>query len=328
MNRIFFLCQVHSQSAENEASKDDEIDGNEIPLRKMLKHIKSQGTGGKKVKRNKSVPAETKKAENDFDTVNMVRQINGDNLKTSSNLEASNGHGHSLSKKSLKDLDSATGKKRKARETTPTAVPKRRRSSSAHGKLRLSTSISKTSRRVSGEESPQPKFLLDEEVNSDADGKAIQKKMVKGNEKDLLLSSLKQKVKGSDGYHNDELNKPDEHDTMVQSYCQVYYAGVVSNRLKCSTLVLIIFLPLLQSLDRVQLSDKTVSNINKSSIGSTKKGKRKSIAGMAKVSSITSLLLNHHVWIFYASPQAPFPYPPYIFYNLCSCKYIGIHNLI
>ncbi|XP_068463177.1 sister chromatid cohesion protein PDS5 homolog A-like isoform X2 [Phaseolus vulgaris] len=244
------LEMVHSQSAENEASKDDEIDGNEIPLRKMLKHIKSQGTGGKKVKRNKSVPAETKKAENDFDTVNMVRQINGDNLKTSSNLEASNGHGHSLSKKSLKDLDSATGKKRKARETTPTAVPKRRRSSSAHGKLRLSTSISKTSRRVSGEESPQPKFLLDEEVNSDADGKAIQKKMVKGNEKDLLLSSLKQKVKGSDGYHNDELNKPDEHDTM--------------------------------SLDRVQLSDKTVSNINKSSIGSTKKGKRKSIAGMAK----------------------------------------------
>ncbi|XP_052727860.1 sister chromatid cohesion protein PDS5 homolog A isoform X4 [Vigna angularis] len=241
------LDMVHSQSAENEASKDDEKDGNEIPLRKMLKHIKSQGSRGKKVKRKKSPSAETKKEENDFDTVNTARQINGD---TSSNVEASNGHGHSLSKKALKDLGSTAGKKRKARETTPIPVPKRRRASSTPGKLTLSTSISKTSRRVSEEESPQPKLLLDEEVSPDADGKAIQKKMVKGSEKDLLLSSLKQKVKGSDGYHNDELNKPDEHDMM--------------------------------SLDRVQLSDKTVSNINKSSMGSTKKGKRKSISGMAK----------------------------------------------
>ncbi|XP_047148775.1 sister chromatid cohesion protein PDS5 homolog A-like isoform X1 [Vigna umbellata] len=244
------LDMVHSQSAENEASKDDEKDGNEIPLRKMLKHIKSQGSRGKKVKRKKSPSAETKKEENDFDTVNMARQINGDNLGTSSNVEASNGHGHSLSKKALKDLGSTAGKKRKARETTPIPVPKRRQSSSTPGKLTLSTSISKTSRRVSEEESPQPKLLLDEEVSPDADGKTIQKKMVKGSEKDLLLSSLKQKVKGSDGYHNDELNKPDEHDMM--------------------------------SLDRVQLSDKTVSNINKSSMGSTKKGKRKSISGMAK----------------------------------------------
>lgn len=86
-------------------------------------------------------------------------------------------------------------------------------------------------------------------------------------------------------------------------------------------------LPLLQSLNRLQLSDKTVSNINKSSTGSTKKGKRKSIAGMAKVSSITGLLLNH-VWIFYAFPQTPFPYPPYLFYSLWSCKYFGIHSLI
>ncbi|CAJ1941535.1 unnamed protein product [Sphenostylis stenocarpa] len=241
------LEMVHSQSAENESSKDDEKDVNEIPLRKMLKHVKSQGTTGKKVKRNKSVPAETKKAENDFDILNMVRQINVDNLGTSSNLEPSNGHENSLSKK---DPESAPGKKRKARETTPVPVPKRRRSSSTHGKLRLSTSISKASRRVSGEGSPQPKFLLDEEANPDADSKTIQRTMVKGSEKDLLLSSLKQKVKGSEGYHNDELNKPDEHDMM--------------------------------SPDSIQLSDKTVSNINKPSIGSTKKGKRKSIAGMAK----------------------------------------------
>ncbi|KAL2571387.1 hypothetical protein GLYMA_17G005500v4 [Glycine max] len=244
------LEMVQSQSAEDEASKEDEKDGNEIPLRKMLKNIKSQGTSGKKVKRNKSVPAETKKAENDFDILNMVREINVDNLETPTNFEPSNGHDHSLSKKELKDPESATGKKRKARETTPAPVPKRRRSSSAHGKLRLSTSISKASRRVSGEDSPQPKLLLDEEVNPDADSKTMQRKMVKGSEKDLSLSSLKRKVKGSDSYHNDELNKHDELDMM--------------------------------SPDSTQLSDKTVGNNNKSSTGSAKKGKRKSISGLAK----------------------------------------------
>ncbi|KAG4401440.1 hypothetical protein GLYMA_07G268200v4 [Glycine max] len=244
------LETVQSQSAEDEASKDDEKDGNEIPLRKMLKNIKSQGTSGKKVKRNKSVPAETKKTGNDFDILNMVREINVDNLGTPTNFEPSNGHDHSLIKKELKDPEYATGKKRKASKTTPVPVPKRRRSSSAHGKLRLSTSISKASRRVSGVDSPQPKLPLDEEVNPDADSKTMQRKMVKGSEKDLLLSSLKRKVKGSDSYHNDELNKPDEHDMM--------------------------------SPDSTQQSDKTVGKNNKSSTGSTKKGKRKSISGLAK----------------------------------------------
>ncbi|KAK7387666.1 hypothetical protein VNO78_22454 [Psophocarpus tetragonolobus] len=243
------LEMVQSQSAENEASKNDEKDGNEIPLQKMLKSLKSQGTSGKKVKKNKSVPTETKKAEMDYDILNMVKQINVDNLGTPTNFEPSNGHEHSLSKKELKEPESATGKKRKAREITPVPVPKRRRSSSAHGKLRLSTSISKASRRVSAEDSPRPKLLLDE-VNPNADNKTTLRKMVKGSEKELLLSSLKQKVKGSDSCHNDELNEHDEHDMM--------------------------------SSGKIQLSDKTVRSNNKSSTGSTKKGKRKSISGLTK----------------------------------------------
>ncbi|KAL2339290.1 hypothetical protein Fmac_013736 [Flemingia macrophylla] len=244
------LEMVASQSAEGEASKDDEKDGNEIPLQKMLKHIKSQGTSSKKVKRKKSVPTESKKAENDFDALNIVKQINLDNLGTSTNFEPSNGHEHSLSKKAPKDPESAMGKKRKPGETTAVSVPKRRRSSPAHGKLRLSTNISKASRRVSRVVSPQSKLLLDDEVNPDADSKTMQRKLVKGSEKDLLLSSLKQKVKGSDSYHNDELNKSDEQDMM--------------------------------SPDSIKLSDKTASNNHKSSTGFTKKGKRKSIAGLAK----------------------------------------------
>ncbi|XP_027333272.1 sister chromatid cohesion protein PDS5 homolog A-like isoform X2 [Abrus precatorius] len=247
------LEMVPSQSAEDEASKVDEKDGNEIPLRNMLKNIKFQGTGGKKVKKSKSVPAETKKADNDFEILNMVRQINLDNLGMSTNVEPSNGHEHSLSKKVLKDPEHATGKKRKARETTPYPVPKRRRSSSTHGKLRLSTSISKASRRVSdkGGDSPQAKLLLDAEVNLDTNSKTMQRKKVKGSEKDLLISSLKQKVKGSDSYHDNESNKPDEYG--------------------------------MKSPDSIKLSDK--SNNYKSSTGSTKKGKRKSITGLAKCST-------------------------------------------
>ncbi|XP_029129811.1 sister chromatid cohesion protein PDS5 homolog A-B isoform X3 [Cajanus cajan] len=243
------LEMVPFQSAKDEALKDDENEGNEIPLQKMLKHIKSQGTSGKKVKRKKFVPTETKKTENGFDVLNIVKQVNLDNLGTSVNFEPSNGHEHSLSKKALKDPESATGKKRKPGETTPVPVPKRRRSSPAHGKLRLSTSISKASRRASGDVSPQSKLLLDE-VNPDADSKTLQRNLDKGSEKDLLLSSLKQKVKGSDSYYNDESNKPDEQGMM--------------------------------SPDSIKLSDKTVSNNYKSSTGSTKKGKRKSIAGLAK----------------------------------------------
>ncbi|KAK7363868.1 hypothetical protein VNO77_06028 [Canavalia gladiata] len=232
---------VPSQSLEDETSKDNEKDGNEIPLRKMLKQIKSQGTGGKKVKRSKSTPAEAEKAENDFDVLNMVRQTNLDNLGASTNIEPSNGHEHS---------EHATGKRRKAGETKPVPMPKRRRSSSTHGKLRLSTSISKASRRVSGEDSPQANLLFDAEVNPDTDNKTMLRNIVKGSEEDLLISSLKQNVKGFDSYHNDAWNKPDEYD--------------------------------MKSPDSIKLNDKTVCNNYKSSTGSTKKGKRKSIAGLAK----------------------------------------------
>lgn len=197
---MLLLCQVQSQVPENEASKDNEDDENEIPLGKMLKRIKSQGINGKKVKKIKSVPAETKKVGNDFDILNMVRQINLDNLGSATNVEASNGHEHSLSKKTVKDPEHATGPKRKIGGTSP------------HEKLRLSISTLKASRRVSGENSPKPNLLLDAEIDSDTDSKTMQNITLK----EFLVSSFKQKVKGSESYHNDELNKHDELDMKVQ----------------------------------------------------------------------------------------------------------------
>ncbi|XP_057415482.1 sister chromatid cohesion protein PDS5 homolog A-like isoform X2 [Lotus japonicus] len=235
---------VPSQLAEDDASKDGE-DENEIPLGMMLKHIKSLGISGKKVKKNKSLPAETKMAENDYDILNVVRKINLDSLGASANFEVSNGHDHALSKKGLKDPEHATGVKRKTEETAPIPVPKHRRSSSSNGKLRLSTSTLKASRRTSGEYSHGARSLLDAEVSPDTDNKNMQRIMVE----DLLLSSLKQKVKGSETEsHNAESNDHDEHD--------------------------------MKSPDNLRQRDKTASNNSKSSI--TKKSKRKNIAGLTK----------------------------------------------
>ncbi|XP_058753154.1 sister chromatid cohesion protein PDS5 homolog A-like isoform X1 [Vicia villosa] len=238
------LEMVQSQSAEDEASKDNEE--NEVPLGVMLKQIKSQVINGKKVKKIRSVPAETEKLENDFSSLNTVRQINLDNLG-SPNVEQCNGHEHSLSKTTPEDPEHATGQKRKTSETTPAPVSKRSRSSSARGKLRLSTTTSKASRRVSGENSPRAKLVLDADINTDTDSD-----MQKITLKDFLVSSLKQKVKGSESYHSDESNKHDEYD--------------------------------MKSHDDLEQSEKTTSNNSKSSTRFSKKNKRKRTAGLTKCS--------------------------------------------
>lgn len=183
-----------------------------MPLGKIIKDIKSQGTKGKKVKKKKAVPAETKKAENDIDILNMVREINLDNLGSSTNFEASNGHENSLSKKLQKDPECATIKKRKA-EVTLVPVPKRKRSSFAHGKSRSSSTPPKAPPRVSGEDSSEVKFPLGAKFNPDTHSK--QRKKVKDNE-----ASIEAKVKASKSYHDNDSDKSEEHGMKVKSYCQ------------------------------------------------------------------------------------------------------------
>ncbi|KAI5414430.1 sister chromatid cohesion protein PDS5 homolog A isoform X3 [Lathyrus oleraceus] len=237
------LEMVQSQSAEDEASKDNEE--NKIPLGVMLKQIKSQRINGKKVKKIKSVPAETEKVENDFSILNTARQTNLDNLGSPTNVEQCNGHEHSLSKKTTEDPEHATGQKRKTGEITPAPLSKRSRPSSARGKLRLSTTTLKASRRVSGENSPRAKLVLDADINTDTDSD-----MQKITLKDFLVSSSKQKVKGSESYHSNESNKHDEYD--------------------------------MKSHDDLEQSEKTTSNNFKSATCVGKKNKRKSTAGLTK----------------------------------------------
>ncbi|QHO51135.1 hypothetical protein HN51_002882 [Arachis hypogaea] len=193
---------VPSESADNETSKDNEQDETDMPLGKMLKRIKAQATSGKKVKRSKNVTAEVEDAENDDDILTPVKQNNLDKSGVSTNFEPSNGHEHSLSKNELKNSEySSSSKKRKAGETTPISSSKSRRSST-----------SKTSQRVLGEDFPEAELMLSAGVEPDGKNKSKQRKMVKGSDKDLLVSSLKRKNKHSDSYHNDESDEPDDHE--------------------------------------------------------------------------------------------------------------------
>ncbi|XP_054776795.1 sister chromatid cohesion protein PDS5 homolog A-like isoform X2 [Prosopis cineraria] len=240
------LEMVPSELADD-VLKDNERDGSEVPLGKMIKHIKSQGTKRKKVKKSKSVPGEMEKAENDIDILRMVRQINLDNLGMSSKFESSNGHEDPLGKKMKKDSADAMTKKRKSSEETPIQVPKRKRSSSTPGSFRSSNGPSKASLTVS-EDSPEAKLPSDAEIIPDTDSKTKKRRKVKGSKPGLLVSPLKQRV--SDSYHDDEDFKSDEPD--------------------------------LKNTDKLKKTDKTSSSNTKSSTGSFKKKKRKSIAGLSR----------------------------------------------
>lgn len=232
---ILLSHQVLTEVAQDEELKHGEIDGNEIPLGKMMKSLKSQGTKAKKVKNNKSLPSEAKNAENDVDILKMVREINFENLGMSGKFESSNGHEHFPSKKTKKDRENEKGKKRKASDATSVPVPKRPRSSSTHSAFRPPASTSKATLRASGVDSHKARISSFQSVETDPENSSdkkdkisMQKKIVKGSESDLLLSCIRNKTnfsskhKGrySDQGQNDEVNEVGEasdHDMEVSS---------------------------------------------------------------------------------------------------------------
>ncbi|KAF2306079.1 hypothetical protein GH714_011216 [Hevea brasiliensis] len=131
--------KINSDIAEDVVLKDSEREANEVPLGKMIKQLKSPGTKGGKVKKNKSLSAKTKNAESDVDILKMVREINLDNMGLSSKFESSNGHKDFPSEKAKSELEHEKSKKIKATDVASVPVPKRRRSSSSHS-ARLSSS--------------------------------------------------------------------------------------------------------------------------------------------------------------------------------------------
>ncbi|KAM1033682.1 hypothetical protein FF1_037151 [Malus domestica] len=188
-----------SEIAEDELMKDGERDGGEVPLGRIIKRLRSQNSKAKKAKKNKASSADAENAENSVDILKMVRDINLDNLEKPSKFESSNGHENLPSKKSRKDLKHEKENKRKSTEATSVPIPKRRRSSSAHGAFRSPRSTSKSPLSAS----------VDDVGN---------RKLVQGTESDLLVScfrknatsSSQRKGRASDHGLNDETNEVGE----------------------------------------------------------------------------------------------------------------------
>lgn len=183
---------LDSEIAEDGVLKQSETDGKEVPLGKMVKHIKSYSAKGKKFKKDKSALAETGNAENDVDILKMVREINLDNLGQSSKFASSNGHEHSPSMKSRLDLKLQKGEKRKASGETSVSVPKRRRSMSSQ---RIPSSTSKAPLSDTGDD-------------------LLERKLGGSNKSDLLTprfqKTLKGKGKGLDRSRNEEADEVGE----------------------------------------------------------------------------------------------------------------------
>ncbi|KAA8519226.1 hypothetical protein F0562_013482 [Nyssa sinensis] len=263
---------VPSENVENEALRDSEIDGNEVPLGKMIKRLKAKGTKARKLVKNESLPAGTKN-ENDVDILKMVREINLDNLGVSSKFESSNGHEH-VPRKTKIDRKHEKRKRQVASESTNVPIPKRRRSLSAQGayKFSLPRSTSKGSLRRSTDNLPQvgvssfESTEIDEELPIGSENKmSLQENMVEPAESDLLVScfrknsSFSSKHKGnvSVNGNNDNVHKDgetDDHD-------------------------------LKNPYNLMEIDSIKASSNSKLPMGSLKKPKRRSIAGLAKCTS-------------------------------------------
>ncbi|KAJ9186182.1 hypothetical protein P3X46_005714 [Hevea brasiliensis] len=238
--------KINSDIAEDVVLKDSEREANEVPLGKMIKQLKSPGTKGGKVKKNKSLSAKTKNAESDVDILKMVREINLDNMGLSSKFESSNGHKDFPSEKTKSELEHEKSKKIKATDVASVPVPKRRRSSSSHS-ARLSSSNLFIPLSASRDD-------------SSPDSKEKKKSIPKlRSESDLLVACMrknisftsKHKGKRTELGHKSKENEVEE----------------VAN------------------LKSVVLGDTDMINASnnfKSSTGSMKKRKRRSIAGLAK----------------------------------------------
>ncbi|PPD78128.1 hypothetical protein GOBAR_DD24929 [Gossypium barbadense] len=192
---------VHAEIVKEEALKDSETDRNEVPLRKMIKQLKSKEPKGGKAKKNKSLPVEAKDAENDVDILKMVREINLDSLERSSKFESTNGHKHFPIKKEKAEQEHQKGNKRKLSVAASVPVPKRKRSLPAHSAFKLSRSVSKVPSGHDWHEVKDSSFLpmkmdIDKFYDS-KDEKPTNRKRNENNELDHLKLDTPKSTAGS-----------------------------------------------------------------------------------------------------------------------------------
>ncbi|KHG12268.1 Sister chromatid cohesion PDS5 B [Gossypium arboreum] len=216
---------VQQEISEGEAFKDSEIEGNDMPLRKMIKLLKSKGAKDGKAKRKKSLSAEAKDAKNDTDILKMAREINLSSREMSSRFESSNGHNHSPTKKEKLGQEHQKGKKRKTSGAASVPVPKHGRSLSAHTAFKISKSVTKVPSRDSGDDwhevkdaSFQSTEMDTDRIQDSKDQLPTQKVFNKNNGSDYLVSCFRKKRsvsskgegKGCDWGHSDVSDGDDD----------------------------------------------------------------------------------------------------------------------
>ncbi|KAJ8770477.1 hypothetical protein K2173_017968 [Erythroxylum novogranatense] len=241
--------KVVSDVAEDQARKDSETEANEMPLGKIIRKLKSQGTKSRTGKK-KSSSVKARDADNDVDILKMVREINLDNLGISSKFESSNGH-KNFSSEEKSEVDHQKAQKRKVSEISSIPVPKRRRSSYGHSGLRSTQSPLNPSLKALGHDSSPNSGDKKLRLKESAESNFLQKSR-----------SFSSKLKGKTtvlGHNDNEDGDPDEDDLMMRT-----------------------------------LTDKK-NAANKSVTESTKKRKRRSVAGLAKCSTKKSVIDNEEL---------------------------------
>ncbi|GER52831.1 sister chromatid cohesion protein pds5 [Striga asiatica] len=205
---------AHFQSLELEANgmvnsviEDDILKESETePLAKLMKRLKAKAAKARKEVKNEPAPAVGANA-NEFDILEMVKEINSDNLGTNIKPGSSNG----LEQVHEKEESSNKLQKRKSlfSKSMDVPVPKRKRTASTHSRKPLQSSPSKGSGRptkINLENTDVGTEKIDEELPTKSKQQPIKEKIAKSAESDLVVSrvgkkssaSSKQKGKRSD----------------------------------------------------------------------------------------------------------------------------------
>ncbi|KAG4129249.1 hypothetical protein ERO13_D09G067600v2 [Gossypium hirsutum] len=241
---------VQQEISEGEALKDSEIEGNDMPLRKMIKLLKSKGAEDGKAKRKKSLLAEAKDAKNDTDILKMAGEINLSSREMSSKFESSNGHNHSPTKKEKLGQEHQKGKKRKTSGAASVQVPKHSRSFSAYTAFKISKSVTKVPSRDSGDdwhEAKDASFQSTEmdmdKIHDSKDQLRTQKTFNKNNGSDYLVSCIRKKRsisskgegKGYDWGHSDVSDEDDDENLESAAGSRVKSKRSIAGLAKCTT---------------------------------------------------------------------------------------------
>ncbi|XP_058112537.1 sister chromatid cohesion protein PDS5 homolog A-like [Magnolia sinica] len=278
---------VHTDVGKDEKGlEDSDIEGAELPLGKIMKRLKSQRTKNKKVVRKHST-VEGNNAENDVDILGTSRKIKLDNQERATNLQygkLGNGHEHFITRETAnqngkkKSSESRKKKKRKTSDVFSTPVPTCKRSPFGKDTRRQShprnsvKGLGKASRASSNSIGifSMQSLEMDEELQDWSEVKlSKEKSKAEPTESDFLLSlspttktSSRRKKKG-----------------IVQHLNGMGDSETLGHEPEESSLL-------------VENDEKNSVGNFKSPMGANKKRKRRSIAKLAKATSLVSCLYN------------------------------------